>query len=96
LLDDDHEAYFYRTQAGAEVDLVIARGLDPFVCIEVKYSSEPKISKSFQNSISDLQTRMNFIITPNSERYKLSEIIEVVSLSTFITLVMTELGISQP
>jgi len=39
------ELYYYRTQAGAEYDIVIARGIKPVACIEVKLNNAPTITQ---------------------------------------------------
>jgi hypothetical protein len=46
LIDENsihqYQPYFYRTQRGAEIDLVLARGGMPEIAIEVKRASNPK------------------------------------------------------
>ncbi|MFD2284897.1 DUF4143 domain-containing protein [Pedobacter petrophilus] len=39
------ELFFYRTQTGAECDLVIVQGVKPIACIEIKLSNAPTVSK---------------------------------------------------
>ncbi len=75
--------YFYRTHHGAECDLIIARGNKPIACIEIKLSNAPEIPKGFINSIDDLRTAKNFIITPQSDDYAYKNI-RICSLQTFI------------
>ena len=43
----DVDLFFYRTQAGAECDLVLVKGITPLACIEIKLSNAPVISKGF-------------------------------------------------
>ena len=91
LLKPDFETYFYRTQAGAEADLIIAKSLRPVCCIEIKFSSEPKISKGLLNVIDDLQTQFNYIITPASTPYSLTKKIKVINLLEFVNTVLPEI-----
>jgi len=63
------ELFYYRTQNGAEVDLIIAKANKPLACIEIKLSNAPAISKGFYNCIEDLGTTQNFVITPSSDTY---------------------------
>jgi predicted AAA+ superfamily ATPase len=61
--------HYYRTQNGAEVDIILSKALKPIACIEIKLSNSPVISRGFYNAIKDLNTMDNFVITPNSETY---------------------------
>ncbi len=91
LVPDDVDLYFYRTQNGAECDLVLAIGLKIVACIEIKYSDAPTVSKGFYNCIEDLESASNFVITPNSDDYPKSDNIRVCSLSDFITKYLNQL-----
>lgn len=84
LLKPRYTSYFYRTQEGAECDLVIVKGTEVFACIEIKYTSAPKLTKSLINSVEDLNCTHNYIITPNSDNYFLKKDIRVCSLSEFL------------
>ncbi|MDP2387210.1 MAG: ATP-binding protein [Bacteroidota bacterium] len=79
------EIYFYRTQNGAEADLVITKALKPVACIEIKLSNTPKISDGFYNSIMDLETTTNFVITPRADNIKLSKGLTLTNLSLFLS-----------
>ncbi|MEN0005856.1 MAG: DUF4143 domain-containing protein, partial [Bacteroidota bacterium] len=85
LLDERYEFCFYKTHQGAEIDLVLIKGGKAQIAIEIKYHNSPKISKGFYISIQDLQTPLNFIITPNSDDYKAGPNIQVCSLHRFLT-----------
>ncbi len=85
LLPDKYQVYFYRTQNGAECDLVIAKSQKPIISIEIKYSSAPKLSKGSFYSFKDLQTENNYVITPNSDDYLIKENVRVCSLYQFLT-----------
>jgi uncharacterized protein len=80
---EDSDLYFYRTQNGAECDLLIVDGIRPLVAIEIKKSDIPDISKGFFSSIADLKTFENFVITPNSKTY-IHKDIKVCSLIDFL------------
>ena len=51
LIDENnihgYRPYFYRTQRGAEIDLLLIRGGVPEIAIEVKRSVYPKAEKGF-------------------------------------------------
>jgi predicted AAA+ superfamily ATPase len=79
------DLYYYRTQAGAEYDIVLARGIKPIACIEVKLNNAPTISKGNYQSIADLQTKKNFVVVPDTEEYKTKDGIVICSLNTLLT-----------
>jgi uncharacterized protein len=91
LLDDDKETYYYRTHEGTESNLLIVEGGQPLAAIEIKYTSSPKISKGFNIAIDDLNTKKNFIITPQSADYLISQRVRVCSLSTFLNTYLQSL-----
>jgi predicted AAA+ superfamily ATPase len=83
------ELFFYRTQAGAECDLLLVQGITPIACIEIKSSNTPVISRGFLSCIQDLTPKYSFIITPQSETYTANHEITIINLFNFIT---TKLG----
>jgi predicted AAA+ superfamily ATPase len=87
----DIDAYFYRTHSGAELDLVLVQGNKPLIGIEIKYTNAPSVSKGFYQSIEDLQTEKNFVITPNSDTYPV-KMATVCALSHFILKELGKIG----
>jgi predicted AAA+ superfamily ATPase len=81
-LNSNCTAYFYRTQSGAEVDLCIANGNEIKATIEIKLSNNPKISRGNTESITDLKTKSNFIVTFGKADYQLNELWKVCDLQT--------------
>jgi len=84
LLPERIESYFYRTQDGTECDLVLTKAGIPEICVEIKYTSAPKLTRGNKQSFKDLGTTRNFIVTPNSDDYLISEDITVCKLETFL------------
>lgn len=80
----DGQAYFYRTQQGAECDLIIEHNGKVKAAIEIKISSAPQISKGFRISMTDTNAQHGFVIAKTSETYKIEENITVTPLSTFL------------
>lgn len=74
--------YFYRTQAGAECDLVLVKGQQPVVCIEAKVTNQPKMTKSLRHSIIDLGTKENYLVVPTCPKpYPLDDTTTVCELA---------------
>lgn len=74
-------ASFYRTTAGAEIDLILELGGQHGLwAIEIKRSLAPSPSKGFYHAQDDLKPTKTFIVYAGQERYPLSESVEVISL----------------
>lgn len=76
--------YYYRTQNGAEVDLLMITPSGKKVCIEIKFSVAPVISKGFYQSIEDLQSDFNYVITPSGECFDRSDKLRICPLAIFL------------
>lgn len=84
--------YYYRTQNGAEVDLLMITPQGKKVCIEIKFSVSPSISKGFYQSIADLQPEFSYVITPGGERFDRSDGLRISPLSVFLEKDLPFLG----
>jgi len=78
--------YFYRTQDGAEIDLVLARGGTPEIAIEVKRSSAPSPDKGFAIACDDLGISRRYLVYPGQERFSLRHGAEAISLPDLMAL----------
>lgn len=72
--------FFYRTAAGAEVDLLIFDKKNKPIAIEIKYSASPKAEKGFWNAIDDLSCKKGVIVYPGKESYPLRKNVFVFSV----------------
>jgi len=72
--------WFYRTAAGAEIDLVIEVNAKKKYAIEIKRSSAPKLSKGFYIGCEDIKASHRFIVYPGKERFPVSKDVEAISL----------------
>lgn len=61
--------YFYRTHDGAEIDLLLERGGQPEIAIEVKKSSTPTLDKGFGIACDDLKVARRYVVYPGEEAY---------------------------
>jgi predicted AAA+ superfamily ATPase len=91
LLKPGYGSFFYRTREGAECDLVIIKGNKVSACVEIKYTSAPKLTKSLVNSINDTGSENNFIVTPNTDNFLISKNIRVCKLYDFLKKYLPEL-----
>jgi len=82
---------FYRTGAGAELDLVIEHGTRK-IGVEIKFSAAPKPAKGFWQSLKDLGIARAFVIAPVMRRYLLAPGVDVLPLSE-LSVLAAELGV---
>jgi hypothetical protein len=68
--------HFYRTAAGAEIDLVLRRARQTVV-VEIKFSAAPKPAKGFWSALEDLKPQRAFVVAPVREGYPLSGGVQV-------------------
>ena len=81
---------FYRTSAGAEIDLVIEFGTKDRWAIEVKRSvADPSPSKGFYIGSEDIKATRRIVLYPGKERYKLDPKTEVMPLEKLLSEEMT-------
>ena len=78
------DAYYYRTQHGAECDLVLVKGIKPVAAIEIKLSSTPAVSHGYYTSVSDLKTKDNFIVNRDNDTYTNKDGVMYCSLIDFV------------
>jgi uncharacterized protein len=76
--------YYYRTQNGAEVDLLMITPNGKIVCIEIKFSAAPAISKGFFQSVEDLKPDFKYVITPSGERFDREGGLRICPLTIFL------------
>lgn len=76
----ERDAYFYRTHAGAEIDLVIARGGRRYG-FEFKFADAPRVTRSMHVALSDLKLKRIWIVYPGDRVWKLADRIEALPLS---------------
>jgi predicted AAA+ superfamily ATPase len=77
----DCQGWFYRTAAGAEIDLVLEWSPQRRWAIEVKRSLSPRLGKGFHQARADLQPERTFVVTPSATGYPLAAGVEVMGLA---------------
>lgn len=71
---------FYRTAAGAEMDLVIEHPSGKRWALEIKRSLTPKLSRGFHQARLDLKPDRSLVVIPSGDGYPLADGIEVMPL----------------
>ncbi len=80
---DEYDCYFWATHSGAELDLLIVKGSEKRG-FEFKFSDAPKLTKSMQVSMEDLELNELIVIYPGKKDYPLKPNIWVRGLENYI------------
>lgn len=73
-------ANFYRTSAGAEIDLLLTIPGQGLWAFEIKRSLAPKVERGFHQACADLDPARRILVYPGQESYPIGEAIEVAPL----------------
>lgn len=72
--------YFYRTAAGAEIDLLLVWPDGALWAIEIKRSLDPRPERGFHIACRDLEPDRRFVVYPGRDEYPLGERVTAISL----------------
>jgi predicted AAA+ superfamily ATPase len=75
----DEEMYFWSTHSGAEVDLFWQKGGKNWG-VEFKYMDAPRLSKSMQIALTELELEHLWVVYPGDDRYRLAHNITTLPL----------------
>ncbi|MXZ81059.1 MAG: ATP-binding protein [Gammaproteobacteria bacterium] len=79
--------FFYRTSAGADIDLVIEFGLNDCWAVEIKASHTPSLKRGFHMACEDLRVMGKFVVYTGEDTFPIGNDTTVLSLSNFIEAV---------
>ncbi len=85
-----YEPSFYRTGAGAEIDLVLRRGRQ-VLAIELKSSTTPGVAKGFWNTLEDISPSEAYVVAPVKESYPIKHGVRVTPLYDIIARLTNDL-----
>jgi len=81
----ERDAYFYATQSGAELDLLLLRG-NRRIGVEIKFSDAPRSTRSMHVVREDLKLDQLIVIYPGVHSYALGEVANVMSLNAALEI----------
>lgn len=79
-LPPDATVTFYRTAAGAELDVVVERA-GRKTGFEIKFSATPKVTKGFWQSLQDLAVDRAYVLAPVKQGWPMASNVDVLPLS---------------
>ena len=74
------QTYFYRTAAGAEIDLIITLSCSERWAIEIKQGTSPKCSKYFHQICDDVGVTHKYIVYGGEDEFPVGHAVTVISL----------------
>lgn len=81
------QPFFYRTQDGTEIDLVLEFSPEDRWAIAIKRNSAPHVSKGFLTGCNDIKARKKYIVYSGTDTFSLGKQIEAISLMNLMELV---------
>ncbi|MGH8656301.1 MAG: ATP-binding protein [Gammaproteobacteria bacterium] len=82
-------ASFYRTAAGAEIDLLLETPGRGLWAIEIKRTLSPKPGKGFYSACEDLKPSRRFVVYSGFAHYRISTDVEAIGLKDMAALLVT-------
>jgi len=86
LLPENSNIFFYRSNAGAEIDLLFFDKQNLPVAIEIKYSLSPAVSRGFWNAYEDLSCKRGYVVYPGNEIYPIGKNVFALPISELQTI----------
>lgn len=80
VLPSGARSFFYRTSAGAEIDLILEMAAGDLWAIEIKRNSAPRLSKGFREACADLRIKRGFVVYPGDDARRTSQGVEITPL----------------
>lgn len=80
VLPQRAQTYYYRTAAGAEIDLVIRMPQSEVWAIEIKYGVAPKMSKHFSRTCDDIGATHKYVVYGGDDEFEVKNKVIVISL----------------
>ena len=74
------ETYFYRTAAGAEIDLVIKLPSAQTWAIEIKHGLAPKLNKHYRQTCEDVGATKKYVVYGGEDEFPVGDDVTVISL----------------
>lgn len=91
-LATDVTPYYYRTQNGAELDLILVKSGKPVIALEIRYSNAPSLTRGNTQAITDLGLERALVVTPEADGYWLRKDVQVCSIEG-VWKVLAQMGV---
>lgn len=78
------ESYFYRTAAGAEIDLLLKMPSSEIWGVEIKYGTAPKLGPHYSQTCAEIGADKKYIVYGGDEEFSVGNNVTLISLSKFM------------
>ena len=96
VLPNTVESYYYRTAAGAEIDLLLKFSHREIWAIEIKNGTAPKVKSGFHQACDDIGVTQKIVIHGGDDDFPLSHETNAMSLLSFMTHLTQYLNDNSP
>ncbi len=83
------ETYFYRTSAGAEIDLVIKMPSSEIWAVEIKHGVAPKLGKHYSQTCDDVGATKKYVVYGGDDEFPVGDDVTVISLPKLMDKIQT-------
>ena len=80
VLPNHIESYFYRTAAGAEIDLVLKLSSSELWAIDIKHGLAPQVKSGFHQGAKDINATEKFVVYAGNDEFTIKNDTTVISL----------------
>lgn len=80
------ETYFYRTSAGAEIDLVIKMPNSEVWAVEIKHGVAPRLGKHFHQTCEDVGASRKYVVYGGDDEFSIGNGTQMISLHKLLLL----------
>jgi predicted AAA+ superfamily ATPase len=80
VLPNRAETWFYRTAAGAEIDLVIKMPSSEVWAVEIKHGVAPKLGKHYSQTCDDVDATHKYILYGGDDEFSVGKDVKIISL----------------
>lgn len=81
VLPSRAETFFYRTAAGAEIDLVIKMPTSEIWAVEIKHGVAPKLDKHYSRTCDDIGAAKKYVVYGGDDEFPVGSDVSVLSLA---------------
>ena len=83
------QAHFYRTAAGAEVDLLLTHPDGTRWVVEIKRSLSPNLERGFHHACADLLPQRRWLVYPGQTAWRIADDVQVLPLQDLMAALVT-------
>ncbi len=84
------ETYFYRTTAGAEIDLVIKMPSSEIWAVEIKHGTSPKLGKHYSQTCNDVGATRKYVVYGGDDEFPVGDDVNVISLPKLMNKIQSD------